>query len=137
LYSNFGEDAMQVTKELFIGPVTFGGGGDRLDIQVLERFLDDGGKVIGTGERYLVQSSESAALAIANARGAPAWDNPDIEQIVREYQVIDQPELQTIPGVPAVERGGKVIREAVAPVAGRPATYKSLFDADTRLSWQR
>lgn len=128
---------MQVTKELFIGPVSFGGGGDRLDIHVLERFLDDAGKVVGTGERYLVQSTESAAMALASERGAPAWDNPDLEQIVRGYQIVDQPELLPIPGIPAVERGGKVIRDAVPAVDARPATYKPLFDADTRLSWQR
>jgi hypothetical protein len=128
---------MQVTKELFIGPVTFGGGGDRLDIHVLERFVDDAGKIVGTGERYLVQVKEADAAKLAAVRGAETWDNPEVEQLVRDYQVVDQPELQPIPGVPAIERGGQVIREAIPAVVGRPATYKPLFDADTRISWQQ
>lgn len=128
---------MQVTKELFIGPITFGGGGDRLDISVLERFVDEAGKIVGTGERHLVQAKEADAMKLATDRGATAWDNPDIEQLVRDYQVIDQPELLPIPAMPAIERGGKVIREAVPAVDGRPETYKTLFDAETRISWQR
>lgn len=128
---------MQVTKELFIGPVTFGGGGDRLDINVLERFVDDAGKIVGTGERHLVQAKEADATTLATGRGAPTWDNNDIERLVRDYRVIDQPELPPIPAMPAIERDGSVIREEVPAVDARPATYKTLFDADARISWQR
>lgn len=128
---------MQVTKELFIGPVVFGGGGDRLDISVLERLVDETGKVIGTGERYLVQATEADASKLASQRGESTWGNPDIEQLVRAHQVIDQPALLPIPAVQPVERDGKVIREGVPAVEGQPATYKPLFDADTRITWLR
>ena len=119
-----------LTTNLKILRVSYGGG--NIDISVQEQYVDANGKSSGGKMAELVHKPEQMAIDLA---AGEEWGDAQIEQLLREHEVMVKPGVPAIPEVPPVMDGDTVIRPGVPAVPATDPVYELAYAHVDAIVW--